>query len=392
MPTVTFAIASGVGDSGHESIARAIRDEGVARGHRYEPWELWPADSPCARDVLFGMYREYAREGNSALPAIIGSSELRDAISADLAQTNSVPDVDVIIAVHPWSAHAVATLATAADFTGLVVWVHADFTPFPIVFHPRIDFYVGTWPRPPGSVPRDARLLSLGIPVRASFTARDAKPAHDRDGLVIADGATPFNDPETLLRRARAMQKAVPAAHVTLCIGHASLPVSARAPGDVQVIRGQRDLGAIMATARIVVTKPGVATVAEAIASGAIPAVTKSVVPWEAKARRYLLDHGVAAPYTDDAALRRLWDGESYANSIVAAGAALELETSAERLWRAIETSAHAPERPLQGELAPPPTGGPTLERHLALLRRTQPTEPLRSTARLLIRAFEKAL
>ena len=385
-----MAYASDVGDSGHKSVSQAIVEEGLARNHACEEFPLWPDDSVVARDVLFRMFREYANRRLSCLPPVIEEPGLEPEMARDLMPGLSLPDVDVLIGVHPWAAYFFAELAQRDGFEGPIIAVNTDFYEFPALAHPRIDLYTGVFPKrilPPA---HRARQRAIGMPVRSGF-CQAGPPVAERDLLVAAVGARPFIPLDEILAACSALQRRLPGVRVVVCAGREpadSPPFDP--PSNIEIRHGATDLSDLMTRARLVLTRPSGATVAEAIAAGAVPVLLPSDVPWEADAARHLVYEGLAVPLPGKAgpivdAIAGLWSDDRRVEAIAAAGRRLELGRSAERLWQLAEAGRPAAE---ESRALMEPAETELLEGYLRTLDEAERSDPMPRTAAFLRRAM----
>ncbi|GAA0314880.1 hypothetical protein NE235_31975 [Actinoallomurus spadix] len=386
-----MAYASDVGDSGHKSVSLAIVEEGVARGHTCEEFALWPEDSVVARDVLFRMFREYANRRLPVLPPVIEHPELEPEMARDMLPDLSLPDVDVLIGVHPWAAYFFAELARRDGFDGPIIAVNTDFYEFPALAHPRIDIYTGVFPKlilPPAD---RARQRAIGMPVRSGFR-RPGPPAAERNLIVAAVGARPFIPLDDVVAMCSALQRRLPDVRVVVCAGREAADSPLRStPSNIEILHGATDLSDLMTKARLVITRPSGATVAETIAAGAVPALLPSDVPWEADAGRHLVWEGLAVPLPARAeaiveAIEGLWADDRRVGAITGAGRRLELDRSAERLWELAEAGRPAPVKDPRALLEP--AEAELLEGYLRTLDEAQRSDPMPRTAALLRRAM----
>jgi UDP-N-acetylglucosamine:LPS N-acetylglucosamine transferase len=273
---------------------------------------------------------------------VIEQPGLEPEMALDLMPGLSLPDVDVLIGVHPWAAYFFAELAQRDGFGGPIIAVNTDFYPFPALAHPRIDLYTGVFPKLVLQPAHRARQRAIGMPVRAGFL-RPGPPTAQRDLLVVAVGARPFIPLDDVMTIASALQRTLPDAQVVVCAGREPADSPPRSwPSDLEIRHGSTDLSDLMTRARLVVTRPSGATVAEAIAARAVPVLLPSDVPWEAEAGRHLVYEGLAVPLpvrpeSIEAAVAGIWADEQRIDAIVAAGAELELGSSAARLWQLAE-------------------------------------------------------
>jgi UDP-N-acetylglucosamine:LPS N-acetylglucosamine transferase len=386
-----MAYASDVGDSGHKSVCLAIVEEGVARNHTCEEFGLWPEGSVVARDVLFRMFREYANRRLPGLPPVIEEPGLEPEMALDMMPGLSLPDVDVLIGVHPWAAYFFAELAERDGFEGPIIAVNTDFYEFPALAHPRIDIYTGVFPKlvlPPA---HRARQRAIGMPVRSGFR-RPGPPAAERNLIVAAVGARPFIPLDDVLTVCSALQRRLPDVQVVVCAGREPADSAPRStPSNIEMRHGATDLSDLMTKARFVITRPSGATVAEAIAAGAVPVLLPSDVPWEADAGRHLVYEGLAVPLPAEAepiveAVAALWTDADRIGAIVAAGRRLELDRSAERLWELAEAGRPAPVEDPRAFLDP--AEAELLEGYLRTLDEAQGGDPMPRTAAFLRRAM----
>lgn len=342
-----IVIAAGLGESGHQTVARAIKDSGRVRGHQCDQIDIWPKDSNVARDVIFGLYRTYSGRGLASMPSVLGSREVADALIADMMPRIAVPaDVDVIIATHATDADILAAWAQLSGFAGRLVVVHTDFTPFPVRALDRADDFVGVIPSASASAAVRRRQRPLGMPVLPGVPSPLAPP-DDRRRLIVTAGAVLSRSAEDLVDLGLQLADALPEAEVEVCLGRSSETGSrsswdgGRLDGTGPRVAYHDSLTSLLASARLVVTKPSGATVAEATSLGAVPVLTPSVIPWERKAAGYLVQRGVAVEprYGEsviDCAIRT-WHDRHLISSAVAAAETLDLAGSADRLWQLLE-------------------------------------------------------
>jgi len=389
-----MAYASDVGDSGHKSVSQAIVEAGLARNHACEEFPLWPDESVVARDVLFRMFREYANRRLSGLPPVIEQPGLEPEMARDMMPGLSLPDVDVLIGVHPWAAYFFAELAQRDGFEGPIIAVNTDFYEFPALAHPRIDLYTGVFPKlvlPPA---HRARQRAIGMPVRSGF-CQAGPPAAERDLLVAAVGARPFIPLDEILAVCSDLQRRLPGVRVVVCAGRepADSP-PCDPPSNIEIRHGATDLSDLMTRARLVLTRPSGATVAEAIAAGAVPVLLPSDVPWEADAGRHLVYDELAVPLPRGAGptvepivdvVAGLWSDDHRVDAIVAAGRRLELGRSAERLWQLAEAGRPVAE---ESRALLEPAEAELLAGYLRTLDEAERSDPMPRTAAFLRRAM----
>lgn len=348
-------ITAGLGDSGHQTVARAIAATGRSRGHHCEKIEIWPHNSRVSSDVLFGLYRRYAETGLPSMPSTLGAESVVESIVQEMVPRVEVDaDIDTIVATHATDADVLSAWAERSDFKGQLVVVHTDFTPFPVRALNRVDFFVGVIASVSAGADIRRRQHPIGFPVLGPDDP-DPSPATKRGRLVVTAGAVSSRSTDELIELGNQLSSALPDAMVEVCLGRPDGTDEARRDGvpptDEPGVRvGSRtSLAPLLATARIVVTKPSGATLAEAFALGAVPVLSESVIPWERKAVGYLAQLGVVVlPRFGESMIdcvRRLWNDDQLMASAQLAGRSLDLGQSSTRLWDLIEGSG-GPARP----------------------------------------------
>src|SRR5437588_186711 len=107
-----------------------------------------------------------------------------------------------------------------------------------------------------------------------------------RSALRVAVGARPFAfvPLDDVLAICSALRRLADI-RIVVCTGRgpAGSPPP-HPPAGIEIRHGAEDLSDLMTRARVVITRPSGATVAEAISAGAVPLPLPSDVPWEAEA------------------------------------------------------------------------------------------------------------
>lgn len=246
---------------------------------------------------------------------------------------------DHLICTHPYTAHAAAQVAARVGWSGRLVEVHTNFTPFPVFPHPRIDAACG-----PKMARVDLRCRATyftGIPVRPGFGAAH-RPRGDAVLLMGgADGFAPLTQMRDALRRLGRPLIIATGRNTDLA---ATLRRDARP--DETILCGLGDLSDLMASCRAVITKASGVTVAEALATHTPVVFPPSIIPWEHEAAGRLLAMGVGLTLPDwsqpaIATLARALDDDQRMADLGHAGNSL-IGTGAEDVWRIV--LGHAPD------------------------------------------------
>jgi len=341
-------IVTGFHKSGHDVAAAALAEEGRARGHEVHIVNIYPADDPVARDVLFKIFRDFALVRNPHLPDVLRAPELFSALAADLHDSVDLRGIDVAFGTHPYSTHVLAEAALAQDAKSLIADVHTDWTPFPVCPHHRIDRYFGAFPAAGSSRWVRRRQVAIGIPVRGTF--RPSPRAHSRRTIAVFGGTNGWYGCSDALDSLEAagifgpyqVEIFTSSQNATKLIGR-----WATATFHTEVT----DVSYVLQRARLVLTKPSGLTVAESLACHTPVVLLPSVVPWEANARRWLVDLAAckALPRTEAegaAFLRTELEGTKPFTNPEADALGAKCAAAAEIAWRTVEK----PEPPL-----PPP-------------------------------------
>jgi UDP-N-acetylglucosamine:LPS N-acetylglucosamine transferase len=283
--------------SGHYAAVDALSAALKTRGYGTCIYGMW-SNKNAVVDRLFTLFRDFAAQGVKDVPLFLRDRKLLDALAEELDTELDLGRYDAVISTHPYSSYCLAERKLKTRCQVPLVSVHTDFTAFPVVTHPYIDYYCGAIPTTDITSELDGRLLITGIPVRKGFAENRKKS----DSLLVMGGADGFGHLETIMDFI-AMQEVWP--DVTVVCGRNDTlrnAITKRYP-KVKTHGFIQDPSELMGAARYVMTKASGVTVAEALTSRCIPIFSPPILSWEDEAAKNIAALG-AGMYLPDYSTR----------------------------------------------------------------------------------------
>src|SRR3989338_804183 len=248
---------------------------------------LWTGKTKTI-DELFTIFRSFAAKQVKMVPDFLISKELLEIIAEELPFDKNLSSYDAIISTHHYSSSVIAAHKVKQNCNTLLIDVHTDYTPHPLIMHPLINFYTGAIPLEDAGSELNKRIVTTGIPVRKSFqyygTPKEKK-------IMIMGGADGFGELEKMVEFVASINNIY---EPTVICGRNTLSYKRlkRKFPKYQILGYVADLSEQFKTAEFVLTKASGLTVAEALNSECIPLFTPPILFWEYEASKYISAHG----------------------------------------------------------------------------------------------------
>lgn len=367
-------IVGGFEPSGHDSIAAALAEEGISRGHTVTNWN-WGERFPIGDHPLFLLHHVAAELGTPTVAAILDRPDLPAALAQDLAGLLPIEEYDVVLSVHPWSTVIVAQCLQRNNKHVYFADVTCDFGGFPVFYPREVDVFFGSG-RPRALSPQfSSKCMSVGIPARREFFATDDEK---RGRLLVATAGTSGWLIERIVACIPAASRLVEPDELVVLAPNSAAATKWRSALRTSGVRADvaevgRDVAPWLRKARWVLTKASGAAVTESLAAGCRVLAVESGVFWEDDARDYLSSRFVVIPVeveTDMREFRSLIALESTWRDACAIA-----RSSGTVIWNAIEE---------RRQLEPDRSAIATLREVARSLRKREPSSTLVMTEQVL--------
>ena len=275
--------------SGHYSAALAVKEEFEFRGYKADIQNIWINTSEVI-DRLFTIFRTFANNRNKNVPDFLGSQELLTHLANELPVNLDLGSYDAIISIHPYSSYVLAEEKKKRELNNVLIDVHTDYTPFPIIRHESIDYHVGFVPI--GNAPNDLKkkMVTSGIPISSAFYSGGVTKNNSILILGGADGCVPIKNVLSFIRKISTNHEIL-----VFCGYNQDLfcQLSKERRPNENIFSYVEDMTKYFKSANFVITKGSGLTVTESIATNCIPIFTPPVLFWEDESAMFLSSRGV---------------------------------------------------------------------------------------------------
>ncbi len=277
----------GYHESGHFTAVKALEEELASRGCEFETMGIWAEKSPTI-DRLFTIFRSFAAEDVKRVPDFLISQELLDNLAKEHPAKPNLTDYEAVISTHPYSSFVLAEAKREQESDTVLVNVHTDYTPFPIIVHSSIDYHVGALPRDDATKLTLPKMIATGIPVRKNFhydgTAK-------QQTVLVMGGADGFGKIKPIL----SMMEKLPQdySYVVFCGRNIQLQNQLQQEFPQHTFASFiEDPSPYFKSAKFIITKASGLTLTEALNSECIPIFAPPILFWEDEAAKYLSTQG----------------------------------------------------------------------------------------------------
>ena len=299
-PTVNAVVVGGFERSGHDSMAGALFQEGIERGHRVQRFNWRDFESGIGGHLLFAMHRQAGRVRMGNFAETMSDERIVKALTADLQlllDRHFPEGVDSILSAHPWSTLALARWLEPRPGPTLVD-CHSEFTPFPVFPHPRVNSFVGAGRPTPRNRQLAERLHVLGLPVRRSFVP--LSETRTRDGTLVVNAGSDAWAIKEVAKVVPQAARLLEPSRVVLLAPTASADHAWRSElrvgGRFETLVGVTDIGLLLCASSWLVTKAGGTPIAEGLVAGCSVLAMATGIPWEDDGLSWLTSRGHVIP------------------------------------------------------------------------------------------------
>ncbi len=289
--------------SGHYNAVRALEEELESRGITTETRNLWEGKAQTI-DLLFTIFRAFAAKKIKKVPDFLIAPKLFELFATQVPFDINLHTYDGIISTHHYSSSLIAAHKEKQGCSVPLIHVHTDYTPFPILTEPKIDFYTGAIPREDVDTNLHQKLVATGIPVRKAFRY-DNKSKEPK--ILILGGADGFGELEKIAEFTVQLDSAYKPQ--IMCGRNIAAYEKLKKLSLLPPVFGFiDDISPYLNRAEFVITKGSGLSVTEALNCECIPLFPPPILAWEDEAARYISAQGagICIPEFDEIGIKAI--------------------------------------------------------------------------------------